>query len=241
LVIANITISWLSIRIYFFEKVVFEWQQSGGFPFFICTFVPLNFSMKLYFSIIMSAMLITASCQDDTKVRAIEQEKERQKSDVIYNSINNGWNFNMQSQSGPSSELLASWVEWRLFINELIQKPKSSLGAFKQKAVVLSKRANDLQNNIPFKYDKPEIKSRIAVVTTKINAINLYINLSQIPVKKIIKLVQEVNYEVSSIQSQLEEIKIKSEIKIEEGENDLIRILDTTRAIPSTPVPKITN
>lgn len=186
-------------------------------------------------------MLITASCQDDTKVRAIEQEKERQKSDVIYNSINNGWNFNVHSQSGPSSELLASWVEWRLFINELIQKPKSSLGAFKQKAVALSKRANDLQNNIPFKYDNPEIKSRIAVVTTKINAINLYINLSQIPDKKIVKLVQEVNYEVSSIQSQLEEIKVKSEIKIEEGENDLIRILDTTRAIPSTQVPKITN
>ena len=50
-----------------------------------------------------------------------------------------------------------------------------------------------------------------------------------------------MNYEVSSIQSQLEEIKVKSEIKIEEGENDLIRILDTTRAIPSTQVPKITN
>lgn len=186
-------------------------------------------------------LVVVTSCQDDTKGRAIEQEKERQKSEVIFNSISNEWNFNIQSQSAPSRELLSNWAEWRLFINELNQKPKSSIGAFKQKAVTLSKRAVDLKNNIPLKYDLPEIKSRLAVITTKINALNLYIHLSQIPDKKIQKLVQEVNIDVASIQSQLEEIKVKSEIKIEEGERDLIRILDTTRAIPTNSIPKITN
>ena len=85
----------------------------------------------------------------------------------------------------------------------------------------------------------PEIKSRIAVITTKVNAVNLYINLNQIPGNKIVQLVKEINTELVSFQSQLEEIKVKSEIKIEDGEGDMIRMLDTSRAIPTNPAPKI--
>jgi hypothetical protein len=126
-----------------------------------------------------------------------------------------------------------------VFLNELGQKPKSSIGAFQQKAKTLSKRAAELNNNIPIKYNLPEIKSRIAVIITKINAINLYIHLNQIPDKKIVQLVQEINAEVASMQWQLDEIKRKSEIKTEDGESDMLRMLDTTRAIPTNPEPKI--
>jgi len=126
-----------------------------------------------------------------------------------------------------------------VFLNELGQKPKSSIGAFQQKAKALSKRATELNNNIPINYNLPEINSRIAVITTKINAINLYIHLNQIPDKKILQLVQEIHVEVASMQWQLDEIKRKSEIKMEEGESDMIRMLDTTRAIPNNPEPKI--
>ncbi len=118
-------------------------------------------------------------------------------------------------------------------------KTKSSIGAFQQKAKTLSKRAVELNNNIPIKYNLPEIKSRIAVITTKINAINLYIHLNQIPDKKIVQLVQEINTEVAAMQLQLDEIKRRSEIKMEEGEGDMIRMLDTSRAIPTNPEPKI--
>ena len=73
------------------------------------------------------------------------------------------------------------------------------------------------------------------MITTKINAINLYIHLNQIPDQKIVQLVQEVNTEVASLNNQLDEIKRRGEIKIEEGEGDMIRMLDTTRAIPNSP------
>jgi hypothetical protein len=43
---------------------------------------------------------------------------------------------------------------------------------------------------------------------------------------------------VNALQFQLEEITRKSQIKIEEGESDMLRMLDTTRAIPTTPKPK---
>jgi hypothetical protein len=195
--------------------------------------------MKLSFSTLLLLLVFLSSCQEDPKVRALEQEKETQKREAIFTSINKGWNFNSQPINETSRELTTNWAEWRVFLNELGQKPKSSIGAFQQKAKTLSKRAAELNNNIPIKYNLPEIKSRIAVITTKINAINLYIHLNQIPDKKIVQLVQEIHIEVASMQWQLDEIKRKSEIKMEEGESDMIRMLDTTRAIPNNPEPKI--
>jgi hypothetical protein len=191
------------------------------------------------FSVLLLMLLFFSSCQEDPKVRALEQEKETQKREAIFTSINKGWNFNSQPINETSRELTTNWAEWRVFLNELGQKPKSSIGAFQQKAKTLSIRAAELNNNIPIKYSLPEIKSRIAVITTKVNLVNLYIHLNQIPDNKIVQLVQEINTEITSMQFQLDEIKRKSEIKMEEGEGDMIRMLDTTRAIPNNPEPKI--
>lgn len=195
--------------------------------------------MKLSFSTLLLLLVFLTSCQEDPKVRALEQEKETQKREVIFANINKGWNFNSQPINETSRELTTNWAEWRLFLNELGQKPKSSIGAFQQKAKTLSKKAADLNNNIPIKYSIPEVKSRIAVLTTKVNAVNLYIHLNQIPDQKIVQLIQEINTEVASMQWQLDEIKRKSEIKTEDGEGDMLRMLDTARAIPTNPVPKI--
>lgn len=169
----------------------------------------------------------------------LEQEKEAKKQEAIFNTINQGWNFNAQPSNEISQELTSTWAEWRVFLNELGQKPKSSIGAFQKKARTLSLKGSELNNNIPTLYNLPEIKSRIAAINTKINSINLYINLNQIPDKKILKLIGETNNEVASLQFQLEEITRKSNIKIEDGESDMLRMLDTTRAIPMTHDPKL--
>ena len=195
--------------------------------------------MKLSFSTLLLLLIFLTSCQEDPKVRALAQEKEMQKREVIFANINKGWSFNSQPINQTSSELRTNWAEWRVFLNELGQKPKSSIGAFQQKAKTLSKRATELNNNIPIIYSIPEVKSRIAVLTTKVNAVNLYIHLNQIPDQKIVHLIQEINTEVASMQWQLDEIKRKSEIKTEDGEGDMLRMLDTARAIPTNPVPKI--
>jgi hypothetical protein len=195
--------------------------------------------MKLYFSALLFLLVFISSCQEDPKVRVMEQEKETQKRDAIFTSINKGWNLNSQPINKISSDLTTNWAEWRVFLNELGQKPKSSIGAFQQKAKTLSKRAVDLNNNIPIEFNLPEIKSRITVLTTKVNSVNLYIHLNQIPDKKIVQLIQEINAEVASIQWQLDEIKRKSEIKTEDGESDMLKMLDTTRAIPMVHDPKL--
>ena len=195
--------------------------------------------MKITFSSLLLGLLFITSCQEDPKLRALAQEKEVQKKEVIFKNISNGWNFSVQPNNETSRSLTNTWGEWRVLLNELAQKPKSSLGAFQQKAKTLSKRATELNNNVPIEFNLPEIKSRINALCTKINAINLYIHLNQIPAAKIVKLVQEVNTEIRSLQFQFEEINRKSQIKIEDGESDMLKMLDTVRAIPNNSNAKI--
>lgn len=171
------------------------------------------------------------SCRKDEAIQKLEQEKEAKKLEVIFENINRNWNFNTQPINATSQQLTQNWSEWRNFLKELSQKPKSSIGAFQQKAKTLSKKAQELNNNIPVTYNKPEIKSRIASVATKINSINLYIHLKTIPDEKIIQLVPEINEELRSLQNQLAEINQKNNIKMEDGEADMIKMLDTSRAI----------
>lgn len=193
--------------------------------------------MKLRFLATLLIIFCVTSCQEDPKLRALEQEKETQKREVIFANISKGWNFNSQPTNETARGLTTYWAEWRVFLHELGQKPKSSIGAFQQKAKTLSKRALELNNNIPIRYNLPEVKSRIAVITTKVNAIDLYIHLNQIPDKKITQIVQEINSELNSLESQIDEIRIKGEIKMEDGEADMIQMLDTSRAIPTNPNP----
>jgi len=195
--------------------------------------------MKITFSSLFLALLFLTSCQEDPKLRALAQEKEAQKKEVIFKNINKGWSFSVQPKNETSRYLTNTWTEWRIFLNELAQKPKSSLGAFQQKTQTLSKRARELNNKVPVEFNLPEIKSRINALCAKINAINLYIHLNQIPDAKIVQLVQEVNTEISSLQFQFDEITRKSQIKMEDGESDMLKMLDTTRAIQANSNAKI--
>lgn len=173
------------------------------------------------------------SCQDDTAQRTAENSRDAKKKEIIFDTINKGWNFNTQPANPTSQSLINTWTEWRVFLNELSQKPKTTIGAFQKKSKMLSKRVKELNKYIPSPFNKPEIRSRIAVLTTKLNSLNLYINLDEIPDQKVVTLVAEINIELASLQSQLDEIVRKSQIPKEEGESDLIQMLDTSRAIPS--------
>jgi len=194
--------------------------------------------MKIKIVFLSLISFLALSCQEDAAQRKIEQEREAKKSDAIFNNINRGWIFDIVPLESTTQSKINNWNEWRTFLNEINQKPKSSISAFQKKAKVLSSKVVELNNNIPIEFNKPQIKSRIAVVTTKVKSLDLYINLSAIQDKKVVKLVSEINREIEYLQLQLEEIVIRSQIPKEEGEPDLIRMKDTTRAIPNLPIPQ---
>lgn len=174
------------------------------------------------------------SCQDDTKIRWIEQQKEAKKREVIFNNINKAWVFKIRPLNQGVQGKINSWMEWRSFLTEINQKPKSTLGAFQRKSKILAQKATDLKNNIPYEFNVPQVISRITVIETKIKAMNLFINLNQIQDEKVIQNIADINIEIASLQLQLEEIVRRSQIPREDGETDYIQIQDSTRAIPTT-------
>ena len=175
------------------------------------------------------------SCQDNSNERLADQKKAAQKKEIIFENISKGWVFTNPQISPNVQSKINSWMEWRAFVTEINQKPKSSIGAFQKKAAMLSKKVVDLNLSIPLEFNKPQVRSRITVLSTKIKALDLFIHLQQIPDKKVIQFIQETNIEINSLTLQFEEIVRRSQIQREEGEPDFIKMKDTTRAIP-TPI-----
>ena len=190
--------------------------------------------MKLYLSIFF--LILILSCKDNNEIRIAENLKDTKKKEVIFANINKGWVFNTSHSNVTSQTLATNWTEWRIFLDELSKKPKSTIGAFQQKAKNLSKKAAELKTNIPFRFNGPAIKSRITVLITKVNSLDLYINLKNIPDAKVIVLINEINTQIQSLQAQMDEITRRSQIQTEVGESDLIKMMDTTRAIQENPM-----
>ena len=182
---------------------------------------------------ILFFLTVFISCKDDEANRETEKIKDIKKKEQVFDAINGSWVFNIPSLQPQTQLLVTNWSEWRLFLTELKQKPKSSIGAFQQKSKALTKKVFDLNNNIPQRLNQSAVKSRIAVLITQIRSLDLYINLQNIPKEKIIVLIPEINLSIASLEAQFEEIVRKGQIPIEQGETDMIRMLDTSRAIPS--------
>jgi hypothetical protein len=190
--------------------------------------------MKFYLYISLFFLII--SCKDNNEIRLAENLKDSKKKEIIFANINKAWVFNTTPSNATSQTLTTNWTEWRIFLDEMSKKPKSTIGAFQQKAKNLSKKALDLKTNIPVRFNGPAIKARITVLITKVNSLDLYINLTQIPDEKVILLISEINEQIQSLQSQMDEITRRSQIQTEVGESDLIKMMDTTRAIPNNPM-----
>lgn len=181
-------------------------------------------------------VLILSSCKNENQKRIVENEKEAKKKELIFSNINKGWVFYDKPITEASEASMTSWNEFRQFLAELAVKPKKTIGAFQQKSTAISKKAMELNNNIPYEFNNPQIKSRISTLITKVRMMDLFIHLDNIPDKKVTQLIAEINLELTSLQRQMDKIVEKSKIPVEEGESDLLKMLDTARAIPNTPI-----
>lgn len=193
--------------------------------------------MNLKFIYIFFLLFLLFSCKEKDKTRLVESAKDLQKKEIIFSKIEKGWVFNAKPINAVSQENTKNWKAWGELLTELDQKPKKTIGAFQKKATELSKKAMNLNSAIPIDFDKPQIKSRISVLITKVKMLDLFIHLSNIPDKKVIVLVGEINTELISLQNQMQKIVQKNKIPLEKGESELLKILDAARAIPNSPSP----
>ena len=179
----------------------------------------------LYFIL---ACVLLVSCNDFDE-QAKEAEKLAQKNELVFQNISKKWNFNFPQAQPEIEKVLLSWNEWQQFQKEMQQKPKTSLLAFQMKVKNVSGKADTLVVTVPEKYNSPQVRSRLITLNTKIKSLDTFIHLQDIPEKRVIQLIEEINTEINGVYKQWNEIVIKAAIPKEIGEDEMIRALDTTR------------
>ena len=197
--------------------------------------IKINFTyMKYKISLFLLLVFMLNSCQDENEKRLAENKKEAKKKEIIFNNINKAWVFIDEPINEVSEQNVNTWKEWREFLKELDQKPRKTIGAFQKKSAAIAKKAMALNNNIPAQFNQPQIKSRISSLITKVKMMDLFIHLHKIPDEKVTFLIGEINKELVSLERQMDNIVVKSKIPKEQGEEDFLKMLDTTRAIPNS-------
>ncbi|HAT81522.1 MAG TPA: hypothetical protein DCS17_09185 [Flavobacterium sp.] len=191
--------------------------------------------MKFKYLFVLFLIFVLFSCKNENEKRQLESIKDIKKKELIFSIIEKAWIFNAKPINTTSKANTISWKEWREFLAELDQKPKKSIGAFQKKSSELSKKSMALNDNIPVEFNKPQIKARIAILITKVRMMDLYLHLKDIPEQKVIALIPEINTQLAALQNQMDKIVQKNKIPLEEGESELIKMLDSARAIPNTP------
>ena len=191
--------------------------------------------MKFKYLFVLFLIFVLFSCKNENEKRQLESIKDIKKKELIFSIIEKAWVFNAKPINTTSQANTISWKEWREFLAELDQKPKKSIGAFQKKSSELSKKSMALNDNIPVEFNKPQIKARISILITKVRMMDLYLHLKDIPEQKVIALIPEINTQLVALQNQMDKIVQKNKIPLEEGESDLIKMMDSARAIPNTP------
>ncbi|MDV6167622.1 hypothetical protein R1T16_04250 [Flavobacterium sp. DG1-102-2] len=183
--------------------------------------------LKLIMLCCFSAVLF--SCKDDDAKRQAENIKAAKQNDSILKVISDNWKFNIPPLNPKVGEKLSGWTEWEQLNNELMQRPVGSLNAYRQKTKSLVTKTEMLRNNIPEFFNRPQVKSRISVLDTRVKSLSTYINLEVIPAKRVIELINSITHEVTSLQNQMNELVILKEVPKETGEDEMLKALDTIR------------
>lgn len=190
---------------------------------YICILIAIYVQINFIFFI----SILLFSCNDDTTQES--NEKIIAKNKQTFNLVSSIWNLKTPSLSPTAQNEVANWNAWQQFVIEINQKPKSNLTAFQLKTKNLSSKVDSLQQNIPAAFDKPQVKSRISALSTKVKLLDTFIHLTDVPQNKIKELIPEINEEIAALVGQWEEIIIKKRIPKEIGEEYMIQALDTAR------------
>ncbi|AOZ99002.1 hypothetical protein [Flavobacterium commune] len=194
--------------------------------------------MKYKLSYFLCLLILFTACNKEANQQRIaENAKDAKKKELVFNNIKKGWDFYDEPINEATEESINTWLDLRAFMQELGQKPKKTISAYQQKAAAISKKAMALNNSIPELFNKPQIKSRVSVLITKVRLLDMFIHLDNIPDKKVVQLVGEINKELATLQRQMDILTEKSKIPVEEGEDEMRRmLLDSARAIPNGPM-----
>lgn len=177
---------------------------------------------------ILFISLFLFSC-NGTDAQKEASEREVKKEQALFELLEKEWRFTFPTASPKVNLTLNEWNEWQQFKNELSQKPKTSLSAYKLKIANVSKKSDSLQFYVPEVYKVPALTSRLLTLDTQLKNLDMYLQLKEVPIKKISPFLKQINTEIKGLYSQFEELEVLKNIPLEAREKQMLEAIDTTR------------
>lgn len=182
--------------------------------------------MRVITILFISLFLFSCSGTDAQKEAS---EREVKKEQALFELLEKEWRFTFPTASTKVNLTLNDWNEWQQFKNELSQKPKTSLSAYKLKIANVSKKSDSLQFYVPEVYKVPALTSRLLTLDTQLKNLDMYLQLKEVPIKKISPFLKQINIEIKGLYSQFEELEVLKNIPLEAREKQMLEAIDTTR------------
>ena len=177
---------------------------------------------------ILFISLFLFSC-NGTDAQKEASEREVKKEQALFELLEKEWRFTFPTASPKVNLILNEWNEWQQFKNELSQKPKTSLSAYKLKIANVSKKSDSLQFYVPEVYKVPALTSRLLTLDTQLKNLDMYLQLKEVPIKKISPFLKQINTEIKGLYSQFKELEVLKNIPLEAREKQMLEAIDTTR------------
>src|SRR5690606_2711808 len=183
--------------------------------------------MKFYLTLI--ALVVLCGCKKTTSDTYSLNEEQVRRQDSLFNNVNQKWIFEQPETPKIVQDKISEWKDWHNLLDEYTSKPLSSISAFREEAENLAKLGDKLAATVPEEFKNPAVLSRIALLNTHLQDLDMYMQLDQVPDKKIAEILTNINKNTQSIILQMEEILLKKNIPLEEGEENLYQNIDTVK------------
>lgn len=180
-------------------------------------------------------IFLLLACNQEPNAQKEDRKKQFAKEQEAFQAIEKAWVFSPSILYPESINLINSWKSYIEFRDFLKQKPKTSLQAFKEKAIFLREKSDLMNFDIPQNINLPDLVGRLHIIQTECKNLEMYLALQQVPVKEVNYTVVQLNQAILDLENRINEIYIKSKIPLEKGELEMLeRLKDTSRAAKNT-------
>lgn len=189
-----------------------------------------------YLLILFIFLSALTACKKETII--IDPTTIERHQDSLVRNIHEHWKFKISVKNSAVNQKLGNWEEWRHFVNELTIAPELSISHLQHKAKNLVENVGKLRENIPELYDQNQTISRIALLETHVQNLDMHLEFEPIDQTEITKLLENIQKSTNSLLYQFDEFEIKAKIPKEEGENQAIQSIDTLKRATLNALPQ---
>lgn len=182
-------------------------------------------------------VLASFGCKKELNDVVNSNQMQVRRQDSVFKKIQEVWSLEMPEISFKKHQELLQWKQWKEYSKIVKQPEKKSVKGYLNKVHSMLRSLEWMIEQIPENLKQKPIESRLLLLRTNIQNLEMILELNTIEVKEVQTLINKINKNTLSIVNQVEKINIRKEIPKEKGEDALLQGFDTLKRATSKAIP----